>query len=179
MSEVKIAVRYAKALLAKAKEDKTNSQINEDMTSFTELCKASAEFTTLLKSPIVKTTDKQAAIGKICSSFNPTTLSFFNLVSNKNRTNLMDSIAQEYVKLNNIENSIVAASVTSSVELASEHEAQVVEYIKKKSNAKEVVLEKIVDEEIIGGIIIRFGDYLLDNSISSQINDLKKELNIS
>jgi len=42
-----------------------------------------------------------------------------------------------------------------------------------------VVLEKIVDEEIIGGIIIRFGDYLLDNSISSQINNLKKELNIS
>ena len=179
MSDVKIAVRYAKALLAKAKEDNITNQVSEDMISFAALCKSSSDFNTLLKSPIVKTTDKQATISKICSSFNPVTLSFFNLVSRKNRTNLMEAIAQEYIVINNEENGIVSAKVTSSVELTKEHETQVINYIKKYSNAKEVNLEKVVDEEIIGGIIIRFDDYLLDNSISTQINNLKKELNIA
>ena len=179
MSDVKIAVRYAKALLAKAQEDKITAKVSEDIHSFAELCKSNSEFNTLLRSPIVKTTDKQAAISKICSSFNPTTLSFFNLVSSKNRTDLMETIAQEYIILNNEDNGVVSAKVISSVELTKEHESQIVSYIKNKSGAKEVTLEKVVDEEIIGGVIIRFGDYLLDNSISTQINNLKKELNIA
>lgn len=179
MSDVKIAVRYAKALLAKAKEDNIASQVSEDITSFADLCKSSNDFNTLLKSPIVKTTDKQAAISKICSSYNPITLSFFNLVSSKNRTYLMETIAHEYIVLNNEDNGIVSAKIVSSVELTKEHEAQIVSYIKKNSGAKEINLEKVVDEDIIGGVIIRFGDYLLDNSISTQINNLKKELNIA
>mgnify|MGYP000235829841 CR=1 FL=1 len=179
MSDVKIAVRYAKALLAKANEDKITAQVSEDMNSFAELCNSSKEFNTLLKSPIVKTTDKQTAISKICSSFNPTTLSFFNLVSSKNRTDLMETIAKEFILLNNEENGIISAKVTSSVDLTTAHETQIVDFIKKNSGAKEVKLEKVVDQDIIGGIIIRFGDYLLDNSISAQINNLKKELNIA
>jgi F-type H+-transporting ATPase subunit delta len=91
----------------------------------------------------------------------------------------MEAIAHEYIVLNNEDNGIVSAKVVSSVELAKEYEAQIVSYIKKHSGAKEVKLEKVVDEDIIGGVIIRFGDYLLDNSISTQINNLKKELNIA
>lgn len=179
MSEVKIAIRYAKALLAKANEENITDKVSKDMNAFVQLCKDSSEFNTLLKSPIVKAADKLTAIKKICSSFDSTTISFFNLVSDKNRTELLEKIAVQYLLLNNTRNGIIEATVTSSVALTSDYENEIVSYIKKNSNAKEVLLKKVVNEEIIGGLIIRFGDYLLDNSISTQLNNLKKELNIA
>lgn len=179
MSETRIAGRYAKSLMEIARDNNVASEVLSDLKSFEDSCNSNMELSVFLKSPIIKTADKKAAINKIFAGLNETTLAFFNVVTDKNRANLLPAIAKEYSILSNRIKGIVSATITTAVTLDQENESQIVDYIKSKTDAKDVELIKEVDSTIIGGVVIRFDDYLLDNSISTQINNLKKELNIS
>jgi F-type H+-transporting ATPase subunit delta len=179
MSDTRIAARYAKSLMEIAGESNVANEVFADLKSFEDSCNSNEELSVFLKSPIIKTADKKAALNKIFGGLNETTLLFFNLVTDKNRADLLPAIAKEYALLSNKKKGIINATVTTAVDLEKENESQIVDYIKTKTGAVDVELNKVVDSSIIGGVVIRFDDYLLDNSISTQINNLKQELNIA
>lgn len=86
------------------------------------------------------------------------------------------NIIEKFSELYNAKHGIVEASVISSRELSSDQVHQVESFIKEKYDAKEIVIENIVDKNIKGGIVIRVGDEVLDGSASAQLKRLKKEL---
>ena len=84
---------------------------------------------------------------------------------------LMDEIEKEYLRLSGIR----TAEVTSASPLGSREEAAIIERLNAYVGGK-VELRKKVDEGILGGVVIRMDDELLDGSVRKNLNDLKKEL---
>lgn len=85
-------------------------------------------------------------------------------------------IIEKFSEVYNAKHEIVEADVTSSRELSRDKINQIENFVKDKYSAKEVIVKKIIDEKIKGGIIIKVGDEVLDSSIKSQLNRLKREL---
>lgn len=175
MRDIKVASRYAKSLLGIAVEQKQLEDVYKDMQLINNVCSQSRDLELLLKSPIVKS-DKKAAIltdifgkqiGQISSSF-------ISIILNKKREGLLGDIANAFIDAYKVYNNITTAKVTSAVPLSKGQKEAIESLLKKQGNEK-VELAEIVNEAIIGGVIIRVGDKQVDESIRRKLTDLEME----
>jgi F-type H+-transporting ATPase subunit delta len=91
---------------------------------------------------------------------------------------LVLKIYKKFTEIWNQEKGIVEAEITSREKLHTELRNKVSKYVKKRYQAKEVILHNIINEKIQGGIIIRVGDEILDGSVVRQLQELKNNLSI-
>jgi F-type H+-transporting ATPase subunit delta len=116
------------------------------------------------------TLDKsQSEIGDVIAEF-------AKLLAKKNQTKLLPKIIEKFTAIWNKENGIVEAEVMSARKLESHQVHKVESYLKKKYEAKKVLINNVVNESIKGGIIIRVGDEVMDGSVSRQLQNLRKKL---
>ena len=107
---------------------------------------------------------------------NQVVLGFSKMLRKNKQLKNSAKIIQKFEELSNRENGIINAVVTSQEKLSEESINDIGKFIKDKYTAKEVVLENQVDTEIIGGVIIRVGNDVIDASIKNNLNNLKKYL---
>lgn len=176
MRNTRATLRYAKSLLELAKEQETLDACRSDMSVIVAICQESRELTLLLKSPVVKTDKKLSIINEIFSSFSPLSLAFINLITKKKREALLLDIAERFLLLYKIDQGIESAVLTTAVPLDDDTRTKVLNFIKKQGVNQVDLLEK-VDQNLIGGAILRLGDKQLDASVARQIKDLKQSFN--
>ena len=102
--------------------------------------------------------------------------SFINIIANKRREPLLDGIAKSYITLYRAHKNIETAHVTTAFNLDDELKKEVIGFI-KKFEEKQVELTEKIDENIIGGAIIRMGDKQIDASVRTSIHKLKQKFN--
>ena len=85
-------------------------------------------------------------------------------------------IISEYEKLADSKNNIVRAKVTSAKELENDSLNLVSNFIKEVTKAEEVILEKEIRKELIGGMVINYQDKVLDLSLQNKIKELKEKM---
>ncbi len=176
MKRTKLAARYAKALFEFAEELGKVEEISKDILLVDDTFDHNEELRFAFNSPIVKG-DKKAAIMKDIfeSRISEPTYRYLMLILKKGRELQLDTICSEYVKIYKASKNIVTMDVFSAQTL----EADVLEKLKAKvageTHANIEVVEH-VKPELIGGIVIRYNDYMVDASIQHSINQLKKEL---
>jgi F-type H+-transporting ATPase subunit delta len=100
---------------------------------------------------------------------------FLNLLVEKKRAEILPEIAEEYKIMVDDEKNVSHGSVISAVELSDELQAKVQETLEKLTG-KKVELTTSVDPTIIGGIIAKVGDLVLDGSIKAQLAGLKDSI---
>ncbi len=88
----------------------------------------------------------------------------------------LDKILQEFSILCNKELLILEAEISSAHPLSQEIEELLKEYLKKESTAKEIKTDLKVNKDILGGVIIKYGDKIFDASIKNRLNKLKQSL---
>ena len=176
MSEHRVASRYAKSLLELAGEQKALDAVNADINDFLATAHNSSELVNLLKSPIVKGDKKRNVLNSVFKSANALTLAFFDIIVRKGREALLVQIAEEFKVQYNTLNGIASATVTSAVALSAKSLAEVEAFIKKQLNSNKVEVKTEVNPDIIGGLVIRFEDKLIDASIDHQLKEIKKAL---
>jgi len=175
MSEYRIASRYAKSLLDLAVEKGQLEEVNKDMLMFSELVKENRDLLLMLKSPVI-TPDKKLGIltrvfeGKV----NDLTLAIFQILTKKHREMYLDQIAVEFHHQYNTSLGIEEATITTTFELDAETKSAF-ENIVTQISGKKVELTEVVDEELIGGFILKIGDRQIDDSVSSQLKALRLE----
>ncbi|MFN4144225.1 MAG: ATP synthase F1 subunit delta [Runella sp.] len=176
MSESTVAIRYAKSLIELAQEKKVVDTVYQDMVFFKKVAQENRGLMLALRSPVVRH-DKKLAIlkGVFKDRVNPVSYTIFDIITRKNRESIIDSIAEEYIKLYNDRQGIVKAYVTSSIPLTSDLRKQFINVV-AEATGKTVELEEKVDEKLIGGYILRVGDRQIDASIRKSLNDLKLKL---
>ena len=103
-------------------------------------------------------------------------MAFINIITTKKRESLLALIARSFISLYKEHNNIETASVTTATALDETLRAEVINFIKKNGNDNVELTEK-VDENIIGGAIIRMGDKQLDASVSKAISELRQSFN--
>lgn len=101
---------------------------------------------------------------------------FVELLAEKNMLAQADKISAEFIKIWNEKHGIVEASATSANGLDKASIKLLENYIVELSGAKEVVLNEKIDKNILGGVIIKYGDKVLDGSLKTTLSDLKDNL---
>lgn len=98
------------------------------------------------------------------------------LLAENSRLSICPSIAEQYELLRSADEGVVEAEVISAMPLDSDQESVLKESLKKKLGS-DVTLTTKVDESLIGGVIVKAGDMVIDGSIRSQIASLTNALN--
>jgi len=179
MSGNKIALRYAKALFKVANANNILTDVMDNMILLKSTMDEQKDLVQALKNPVVKASQKEQILLQSFKSFNPTVLDFMSLIVNKNRAEYMGEITAQFMELFNEQNLIVTAEVSSATALTDKEEREVIALLEKRTGAKQINLTKNIKSDLIGGLVIQYGDSLLDSSVLSRINTLKKELQIA
>lgn len=176
MADSIVAYRYAKSLFDLASEKKVVDEVNTDMALFKQVCDENRQFLAVMGNPIVRHDKKLNILKKVFTDrVNPVTFSIFNVLTNKNRENLIYGIAEEFQKLYNQDKGIQRASVTTVNPLTDEQRKMFVKVI-GDATGKQVELQEKVSESLIGGYVLRVDDTQIDTSVRKKLNDLKLKL---
>lgn len=99
-------------------------------------------------------------------------LRFAKELRKQRKLKLVDDIINKFSNIYNKENEIVEVEIISARELNEEQADEIRSFIKDKYEAKEVMLNKKIDEKIKGGVILRIGEDVIDGSVSKKLKDL-------
>ncbi len=179
MSETKISNRYAQALMEQAIADNKLSIVAENMSTLSKTCKTSKDLRNALMNPVINTQQKESALLGIFSGFDTLALNFIKLICKKNRENILEDIADAFLSIYRASQGIEKVTVQSAAPINEQDQQSIKQFVKQKTGAREIELHTEINPSVIGGLVIKFGDNLLDTSISAKLRKLKKELNIA
>ena len=175
MKGIRAALRYAKAILAFAKETQVTDAVAKDMSHLHSLFQENEALQIALDNPLLDVDQKQAVIKALFPKACEATQKLFSLLAENNRLGLLNQTGKQYLDLYSLEQGELKAVVTSAVPLSAELEKTVLEKAKAFSNQK-VHLENKVDPTIMGGFILKIGDMQYDASVVHQLKALKTTL---
>ncbi|WP_347173175.1 ATP synthase F1 subunit delta [Polaribacter uvawellassae] len=179
MKGTRPALRYAKAILNIAKESSLESKVNLDMQLIYETISSSDDFQTMLKSPVIKASSKKKVLDALfADKVTSISLGLFNLLEENKRMIMLAPIAQQYTIIYDFLKNMDTAKVTTAVPLTKSLEEKILEKIVELTGNKTSIENKI-DPAILGGFILRVGDMQYDASISSNLNEIRKEFDNS
>ncbi|ADV48852.1 ATP synthase F1 subcomplex delta subunit [Cellulophaga algicola DSM 14237] len=174
MSESRAAVRYAKATLDQAIENKALDAMEADMRSIAETISESKELSDALSSPVVKSSDKKDILLAIFKDANEITKGLIGVLITNKRIALLNEVALKYLIINEDLKGQGVAFVTTAVALTADLEKKILDKVVELTG-KKVVVKNTIDEKILGGFVLRVGDLQYDASIASKLGNLKRE----
>lgn len=176
MKGTKVASRYAQSLLELAIEQNELDATYNDISLIYNTCVGARDFSLFLKSPIIKPDLKRETINKIFEGkVSKLTSAFVGLLVKKGREGILEAVAKSFIDQYKVHKNILTAEVTSVIEFDSDLNNRFATAL-KDSTGKEIELNNAIDKDLIGGFILRMDDKQLDNSIKTQLKNIKKEL---
>jgi len=169
-----ISLRYAKALTLVSKNDADLREIKNNFSEFISLIKKTLNLQNFINNPLIKIKKKATVLTKISTklSFSNQFKKFLLIITKHGKLVYIEKIYTQFLTTLNKRNGITNVTITTSIPLGTELENK----LKKKLSEKlklEVQLNKIVNPEIIGGIIIKIQSIMIDHSIRSKLLDYK------
>ncbi|TVQ76983.1 MAG: ATP synthase F1 subunit delta [Flavobacteriales bacterium] len=175
MRSVKIASRYAKSLLILAKDESLVEEIAADMQALVNIGNENRDLRLLLKSPVVKKDKKISVFNMIFeASFQKPTMMFIQLITRKNREDILLEIASSFMNQYRAMKGIKEARVITAHALSAEQVKSVEEHLRTWAKG-DVNIDYQVNADILGGIIIRLEDQEYNGSVAAKIAGLKQQ----
>ncbi len=174
MKDSRAAIRYAKAVLDLAVQNKAADLVEKDVRVIAATIADNKELSGLLASPVVKSATKKKALVEIFKGSHQITLGLVDLLIQNKRISMLEETALKYIILNEQLKGQDVAFVTTALPLTPELEKSVLKKVTELTGSK-VTLENKVDETIIGGFVLRIGDLQYDASIANTLSNLKRE----
>jgi F-type H+-transporting ATPase subunit delta len=170
-----IARVYADALFRAAKEEGKLDSIREQLGQFADALDASRDLRLFFFSPYFSSAEKSEGLRKAIDGAEPELLNFLELLCEKHRMPVIFRIRRKFEQLWAKENRRLEVTVTSAVEL----DDTVVERIAgdiERQTGQTVELRREVDDEILGGMVLRVGNMVLDASVRNNLEKLRKKI---
>ena len=179
MKGARPALRYAKAILNLAKETGLETEVNADMLFIDATISENDDLQTMLKSPIIKASDKKKVLNALFTDkVNTVSLGLFNLLEENKRMVMLQPIASQYTIIYDYLKNMNVAKVTTAVALTKDMEEKVLKKVVELTG-NETSIENTIDPSILGGFILRVGDMQYDASIANNFNELRREFDNS
>jgi F-type H+-transporting ATPase subunit delta len=133
---------------------------------------------TVFLSPAVPAAQKAAALDRIMPDVSPLVRNFVHILVNRDRLGEVPGIVEALRELINVQRGIITAEVTTAVPLDAELERVVAERLAAHlgREAQKVSIRSRVDPSIIGGVVARIGDQVIDDSVRGRIERLRRTL---
>jgi F-type H+-transporting ATPase subunit delta len=172
-----VARRYARALFGMGVDGGNFEALGREIDEFAELLSSSPELGQTLANPVFSGSEKRAVLAQLLPRVTPTPAvqRFVMLLLERGRIVLMPAIARAYRDMMDLHLGRVRAKVTSAQPL----DAGALDRVRKaleRRTGKQVMLETAVDPALVGGLVARVGDLVLDGSVRTQLEDLRAKL---
>jgi F-type H+-transporting ATPase subunit delta len=133
---------------------------------------------TVFLSPAVPSTQKAAALDRILPNASPLVRNFLHILVERDRLAEVPGIAEALRELINVQRGVVTADVTTAVPLDAELEQVLAQRLAAHlgRDATKVTIRSRVDPSIIGGVVARVGDQVIDDSVRGRIERLRRTL---
>jgi F-type H+-transporting ATPase subunit delta len=170
------AVTYARSLLELAQERKVAEPVGQELAAIAEVLKANPTFLAFLRDPGIGRDERTRVVDRVLKSqASPLLANFLGVLAAHDRLGILDQIAAAYNDL--LEE--LLGKVEVDVTVATRLSADELEQVRQKVSAalkKDAVVHQYVDESIIGGLVLRVQDKLIDASVKSQLETMKRQL---
>jgi len=175
MKSTKSAVRYAKALLELAIEQNKLEAISNDMNAIIAANEETRDFQLFLSSPLIQAEKKVSIFNQLFDYFEELSLSFVSLITKNGRENILVEIAASFQDQVKAYKGIVPVTLVSSKKLDETTVNAILAKVKPAVKGEIELTEKI-DEEILGGFVVKIGNTQVDASVANQLKNLKQRL---
>jgi F-type H+-transporting ATPase subunit delta len=166
---------YANALFEVGKEKGRLDSLREQLAQFTTALDGNRDLQVFFFSPYFSSAEKIDGAKRAIEGADPEFLNFLELLIEKGRVPEIFRIRREFEELWKHENRRIDVTVTSAVELDPAVVSKIGEEIQRQTG-QEVDLASRVDEDILGGVVLQVGNMVLDASIRSRLEKLRKSV---
>jgi F-type H+-transporting ATPase subunit delta len=171
-----LAVAYAQALLELAQPQNQHEAIGRELAQLREIIEQNKTFALFLADPAISEAEHGEVLKRVFQGqVSPLLMNFLGVVNQKGRLKSLVAISQAYDDLLDEMLGKIEVDVTVAQRLS---DAQLEEVRRKVSTAlkKDAVVHQYVDEKIIGGLVLRVGDRLIDGSVKAQLDAMRRQL---
>lgn len=171
-----IASHYSKALFKLAKSDGQLENTAAALKEIARLFKEVPEFRSFLVEPFVKTEAKKELLKKLFQqNSDPELLEFLYFLLERKRVDLLPDIASSYAKLVNAKLGALEIGITTTVAIDKEMKEKIKQALENRFK-KKVLIKDSVDPQILGGMVLKIGNQVMDGSIKAELSKLKDHL---
>jgi ATP synthase F1 delta subunit len=166
---------YAEALFEVGRDKGKLDALQQQLGEVADAVDRNRELQVFFFSPYLSTTEKQEGIKRAISGAEPELINFLELLVDKHRMPEIFRVRREFDELWKQENRRIDVTVTSAVELDPAVVTKIGQEVERQTGEK-VDLSSKVDGEILGGIVLQVGNMVLDASIRSRLEKLRKSV---
>lgn len=170
-----LAQVYARSLFEVAREQNKLDVLREQLGQFADAMKQNRELELFFFSPYFSTNEKQEGLEKSLDGADDRLMNFLKLLIENHRMPVIYRLRREYERLWERENRLLPVVLTSAVELDEQTVQDLGKRIGERTN-NTVVLTTKVEPDIIGGIVVRVGNSILDASIRNRLEQLRTQV---
>jgi len=169
-----VVSRYARALFALASEQKRLDKVAQDLQSLSIAISENGDLRTLVTSPVIDRRDAVKTIQAIAKKggADDTSIQFLGLLAKNNRLNLVQDINRALVEMIDEAKGNMTATVTVAAPLDQKQHDNLFASLKKMTGAS-IRMKMVVDNSILGGLVIQIGSKMIDNSVRRRFERLE------
>lgn len=171
-----VSKTYSQALFEVALESNKFDEFIEEFKFIVSVCKEQPEFYEILKTPKINISEKKKMIDEIFQGkISQEIINFTKIILEKRRVKNLFSISKEFERMVYEHKGIVKAKAITTIPLG---KREIDKLQKKLSDVtqKSVILENEIDKSLIGGVMIKLGDRVIDGTIKGKLEQLENSL---
>ena len=171
-----IADRYAQALFEVGEETQTTSELYQELSELVDIFNENKDLYNFSKSPLIGREDKKNVMQNIFKNQLSNSMNnFLKLVIDKDRISAIENMKESYKSLLNDKNNILEGTAITAVKLSEKEIKDLEKNLSIKYN-KNVTLNNIVDETILGGVLVKLGNEEIDGTVRTRLSKMKNQL---
>ncbi len=170
-----IAEVYGRSLFAVAQEHGKLDEIREQLGQFADALHENRDLAVFFFSPYFSTPEKEDGLTKTVEGAEPTLINFLELLIEKHRMPAVFRIRRYYDGLWEQENKVLPVQISTATTLDDEIVKQLGDRIAKDTGQR-IELTASVNPDILGGIVLRVGNSILDASVRNRLDNLRKHV---
>jgi F-type H+-transporting ATPase subunit delta len=170
-----IAAVYGRSLFEAAQDADKLEDVRDQLGQFADALASDHDLQVFFFSPYLSSEEKKDGLHKAVTDVDPLVLNFLELLIENHRMPALMRTRQEFERLWDEENQLLPVRITSAVEL----DDAVVEHIGERigeQTGRKVELSSDVDPDVLGGLVVRVGNTILDASVRNRLEQLRKQV---
>ncbi len=165
---------YAKALLGVGEKSGDTTKLLEELSAVAEAVSNQPSLSNTLQSPQVGAEEKLKLVGKIFEKkVSVPMMNFLKVLVGKDRFDCVAAISAAAKQLNDEKSGEIQATVTTAEEIDAKSRDEIAKQLSTKLG-KKVKLDSVVDASVVGGVVVRVGDTVYDNSVVGQLQQVRQ-----
>ena len=170
-----IAQVYARSLFEVAEEHDKLDDVREQIGQFADALGESRDLQTFFFSPYFSTEEKKTGLASALEGADPVVENFLALLIENHRMPVLFRVRREFDQMWREVNKLLPVQITSAVELDSAVTEQIGDEIGRQTG-RTVELTSTVDPDVLGGLVVRVGNSIIDASIRARLEQLRKQV---